>query len=93
MDKMREEFELWAKNEGYYTDTIDDYITAEMDGLPSGSYRSYETRVSWQSWKASRAVLCVELPCGYIGHPYRFDILSAIDDCRIALEDSGVECK
>lgn len=47
----------------------------------------------WDAWKASRAALCIELPCGYIGHPYRFDILSAVDDCRLALEDAGVEYK
>ncbi|MGL4756853.1 MAG: hypothetical protein ACRCXB_31280 [Aeromonadaceae bacterium] len=47
----------------------------------------------WDAWKASRATLCVELPYGYIGHPYRFDILSAVDDCRLALEDAGVEYK
>lgn len=64
MDKMREEFEAWAKNEGYYIDTIDDYLTAEIDGLPAGSYRSYEARVSWQAWKASREAILVDLPAG-----------------------------
>ena len=47
----------------------------------------------WEAWKASRAALCVELPDGYIGHPYRNDILSAIDECRIALDDAGVRYK
>lgn len=95
-EKMRDEFEEWAKREGYYVDTIDDYLTAEMDGLIAGSYRSYEVRVSWQAWKASRAALVVELPelkSFNASDEADFAYEVAIDDIKCALDDAGVGYK
>ena len=92
MEKMREEFEAWhiKQCEADGMDLRD--ISSELDRNGDG-YVYIGAQYAWRGWKASRAALCVELPCGYIGHPYRFDILSAVDDCRLALEDAGVEYK
>lgn len=92
MDKMREEFEAWwiSKN----PNNADVGLYWHETGYWVNSNSAYSNLdFAWKCWKASRAALCVELPCGYIGHPYRFDILSAVDDCRLALEDAGIEYK
>lgn len=52
-NKMREEFEGWAGENGY------DYLHR---GSVSGDYIGGATAVAWQAWQASRAALCVELP-------------------------------
>ena len=52
MDKMREEFEKEAKENGY------DIAKDERDGL----YKSDATDNSWLFWRKSRAALVVELP-------------------------------
>ena len=52
-DKMREEFEEWAKG-----DVCLD-LSIFTDG---GTYRDIMTLVAFDAWKASRAALCVELP-------------------------------
>lgn len=52
MDKMREEFEAWALEFHGYSSGLTAggfYYISKMDEL-------------WESWKASRAALCVELP-------------------------------
>ena len=50
MDKMREEFEAWA-------------ISCEMcTYLDNAEYRHQSTEWAWRAWKASRSVLCVNLP-------------------------------
>ena len=49
MDKMREEFEVWAVN----------YNLARADW---GNYSDRHVNNMWKSWKASRAALRVELP-------------------------------
>jgi hypothetical protein len=49
-DKMRAEFEEWAKPHTYTLKMLD------------GEYTSLSTQLLWQCWKASRAALVVELP-------------------------------
>lgn len=54
MDKMREEFEAWHGEQFKYSDKKltshgETYLSPFVGGL-------------WSAWKASRAVLCVELP-------------------------------
>ena len=49
MDKMREEFEVWA--EGRYV----------LDKNRSGSYMAIHTNNAYDVWQASRAALVVEL--------------------------------
>ena len=83
-NKTREEFEAWYINDGYG----DRRPTRHLEG-----YAAPNVNDMWLSWQSSRAALCVELPSGYIGHPCRNDILSAVDECRIALDDAGVSYK
>ncbi|MGL4753450.1 MAG: hypothetical protein ACRCXB_13800 [Aeromonadaceae bacterium] len=52
MDKMREEFEAWAKKDELAINRYDD------------GYLFDDTNDCWRAWKASRAALCVELPEG-----------------------------
>ena len=55
MDKMREEFEAW----------ISHYIGESWlkpDPVRAGEYFDNGTQSMWESWQASRAALCVELP-------------------------------
>ena len=49
MEKMREEFEVWACN---YNLKIADW----------GNYADRHVNNMWKAWRASRASLCVELP-------------------------------
>lgn len=78
MDKMREEFEVWAVN----------YNLARADW---GNYSDRHVNNMWKSWKASRAALCVELPKQYstdsIGSAYCVD--AVID----SLYSAGVRYK
>ena len=52
MDKMREEFESWAKSEGICL----------ANWYDIGQYADTRARYSWQAWQASRTALVVELP-------------------------------
>lgn len=55
MDKMREEFEAWAKLEGLPTT----YLAS------CGFYDAKATELCWQAWQASRKALVVELPTAF----------------------------
>ena len=78
-EKMREEFELWLSDSGQLSMREDD-----------GEYSFQHTRFAWESWKASRAALVVELPgaiwCSLAYH-------EAINDVKEALDDAGVGYK
>ena len=52
MDKMREEFEVWAIEHHFSA-------TKKQDGV---SYAHDSTMCAFEGWKASRAALLVELP-------------------------------
>ena len=62
MDKMREEFEVWANGQGYATDKYDESELSDKYKHLAGTYVIPETRLMIEVWKASRAALCVELP-------------------------------
>ena len=74
MDKMREEFEVWACN---YNLKIAD----------CGNYADRHVNNMWKAWQASRSALVVELPgaiwCSLAYH-------EAINDVKEALDDAGV---
>lgn len=75
MDKMREEFEVWAVN----------YNLARADW---GNYSDRHVNNMWKSWKASRAAMCVELPKQYstdsISSAYCVDaVIYSIDSAGI----------
>ena len=78
MDKMREEFEKWARSNHYDTalaEIIDDY-------------EILRTRCAWDIWQASRAALVVELPyCNNESHDqYRRQIEDELDKAGIKYE-------
>lgn len=50
MDKMREEFEVWAESQN---------VSILRDGE---TYYHHTSHHMWYAWKASRAALVVELP-------------------------------
>ena len=78
MNKMREEFEVWA-------------VTYNLARADWGNYSDRHVNNMWKSWKASRAALCVELPKQYstdsIGSAYCVD--AVID----SLYSAGVRYK
>ena len=87
MDKMREEYEAW------FCSTIPYKIAKEswFAVMDDGDYIITDVQAGWAGWKASRAVLCVELPdsersvdCGDV--LYRSDVESALDV-------AGIRCK
>lgn len=81
-DKMREEFEAWAVSMGF-----------ELRGH-NGNYLK-EIHCAWMAWKASRAVLVVELPdtAANTGTLTSSAVLSYKRDCRTAIQTAGVSVK
>ena len=81
MEKMREEFEAWIRH--YIGDSW-----LKPDESRSGEYLDNNTQHMWESWQASRAAQCVELPdsersvdCGDV--LYRSDVEEALDAAGI----------
>ena len=76
MDKMREEFESWAMSDmGYMCVRVD------------GGYKDDYMNTAWLAWKASRAVLCVELPENCKG------MALTVDEFHKQLDKAGVSYK
>ncbi len=90
MPDMREEFEAWHHAEFGYC------VPEEEDPLAIG-----ECVKRWRIWQASRAALRVELPEKIGPHnmvgrhvlPEAAGYDDAIDDCREALQQAGIEVK
>ena len=81
MDKMREEFEVWA-------------ISCEMcTYLDDDEYRHQSTEWAWRAWKASRAALYVELPDNLNGEYYADGWNACLEFVEGKLEDAGVSYK
>ncbi|EMB9912240.1 TPA: hypothetical protein ACMFQU_006481 [Pseudomonas aeruginosa] len=88
---MREEFEAWATKHR---------MPIHRDGVVT-DYAARCTDECWQAWKASRAALKVELPEKIGPHnmvgrhvlPEAAGYDDAIDDCREALQQAGIELK
>ncbi|SDA11011.1 hypothetical protein SAMN03159476_00356 [Pseudomonas sp. NFPP05] len=71
-DKMREEFEAWART------GIDPLVDGDFRWVSSTeNYYWASTRAMWESWKASRESLVVELPD------------DGIEDCRKEWPERG----
>ena len=62
MDKMQEEFEVWADGQGYATDKYEESDLSYKYKQLAGTYVIPETRFMFEVWQASRAALCVKLP-------------------------------
>ncbi|HEJ2170543.1 TPA: hypothetical protein SMQ93_006179 [Pseudomonas aeruginosa] len=92
MPDMREEFEAWLLRE---------------HGLESewqeerNCFKDYPAHLAFKAWQASRAALRVELPEKIGPHnmvgrhvlPEAAGYDDAIDDCREALQQAGIEVK
>ena len=85
MDKMREEYEAWFCSTMPYKIAKESWF-AVMD---DGDYIITDVQAGWAGWKASRAVLCVELPKQYstdsIGSAYCVDaVIDSLDAVGIS---------
>lgn len=78
MDKVREEFEKWAKQ--FFKLDVEDW----------GEYVDYETQWAWTAWKASRESIVVKIPkegeASSFGNYIVFDYESVVK----MLEEAGV---
>ena len=84
MGKMREEFEEWLiANTGFDTQRTAFAMTKEEDQ----QYMCHLTNLAWLAWKASRAVLCVELPENCKG------MALTVDEFHKQLDKAGVSYK
>lgn len=96
MPDMREEFEAWVSGRKVCT-----RYGAKLNTNPDGMYSDYRINDRWLAWKASRAALRVELPEKIGPHnmvgrhvlPEAAGYDDAIDDCREALQQAGIEVK
>lgn len=84
MDKMREEFEQWFEDDSFPLEA--NWFKKDDDG----DYCLTSTDFAWEGWKASRATLCVELPCS-LGYPNNDMVY--LSDVEERLEKAGVSYK
>lgn len=75
MEKMREEFEAWLDSAGYRIERAGD------------GYKYDSINIAWNSWKASRVALCVELPENCKG------MALTVDEFHKQLDKAGVSYK
>ena len=90
MDKMQEEFEVWADGQGYATDKYEESDLSYKYKQLAGTYVIPETRFMFEVWQASRAALCVKLPdsvdfCGGLFIPDG-GVTNALDDAGVRYE-------
>ena len=78
MDKIREEFEVWAIKHHFS-------VTKKPD---CASYVHDSTMCAFEGWKASRAALCVELPSAF-----SMEEVDLKNEICGALYDAGVSYK
>ena len=86
MDKMREEFEAWhieqCKADGMDWRDLSSELDRDGDG-----YVYTDVQYAWRGWKASRALLCVELPENCKG------MALTVDEFHKQLDKAGVSYK
>lgn len=89
-DKIRQEFEAWATDNGYEPRHLG-------RGQHSGDYLGHATAIAWEAWQASREALCIELPnptrSHYLRHNECAIAIQAVEHCREAIESQGVPTK
>ncbi|HBO6118772.1 TPA: hypothetical protein L4583_005750 [Pseudomonas aeruginosa] len=92
MPDMREEFEAWLLREhGLESEWQDE----------RNCFKDYSAHLAFKAWQASRAALKVELPEKIGPHnmvgrhvlPEAAGYDDAIDDCREAIQQAGIEVK
>lgn len=85
MDKSREQFEEWVRNQCNYSLTYKD--TTKM-------YFSNRTRQAWDVWQASRAAVEIELPqTQYYGDYWSGDWALDKDSVEEVLTEQGLKVK
>ena len=87
MNKMREEFEVWADGQGYATDKYEESDLSDKYKHLAGLYVIPETRFMLEAWEASRAALYVELPENCKG------MALTVDEFHKQLDKAGVSYK
>ncbi|MBC2659787.1 hypothetical protein H7A76_30505 [Pseudomonas sp. MSSRFD41] len=91
-NKMREQFEQWAKDR-YSWHLHDDARDPEDRTLASWNGEIYGNRIvegMWQSWQASREAVEIELP--ELERPTA-DGMGALFACKRAIEAQGLRVK
>lgn len=85
MDKMREEFEAWINSETGFDCFRTNY---QMTKPEDQQYMCHSTTLAWRAWKASRALLCVQMPrcCNEEQDSYRLNIIDSLDDAGVRHE-------
>jgi hypothetical protein len=99
IEKMREEFEAWARGHEVYED---DGERLPMDRLSGCYYEHVQTQAAWEAWQASRKSLVIELPNRF-AEKYQdyyddveggcFNEARYIDDLTAAIEAAGLGVK
>ena len=86
MDKMREEFEAWHIEQCKANGMDWRDLSSELDRDGDG-YVYTDAQYAWRGWKASRALLCVELPENCKG------MALTVDEFHKQLDKAGVSYK
>ena len=84
MDNMRKEFEVWCCGRGFTLRPAE----TDCGVLIDGEYWHPIVQLAWESWKASRAALCVQMPrcCNEEQDSYRLNIIDSLDDAGVRHE-------
>ncbi|MGL5393027.1 MAG: hypothetical protein ACRDA8_16880 [Shewanella sp.] len=88
MEKMREEFEAWCRDRGYTLRPSETNCGILIDG----AYGHHKVQIAWESWQASRASLCVDLPQQWVSREYDDEIMNSGEVIE-SLENAGVSHK
>lgn len=84
-DKIREEFEAWAKPHLIYGDDSEDVEDFNLR-MECAYYISTETQAAWEAWQASRAAVVVDFsPCDVQHASYNDVDCYAIQDVKTIL--------
>lgn len=96
-EKIREEFEQWAKDHEIYGDDGERFPMSRLSGC---YYENVQTQAAWEAWQASRAAIVVELP-GRFNEKYQdyyddveggcFNEARYIKDVELAIEALGLK--
>ncbi|MCO2076537.1 hypothetical protein IPC442_24580 [Pseudomonas aeruginosa] len=86
---MREEFEAHAKVR--WSTDYDDFGDGLFSIQADGRYEYEHIQWDWETWKASRAALRVELPEPYAFHQEVQTVF--LDRVKEALQQAGIEVK
>ena len=80
MDKMREEFEAWAK-----TRSLKNFLFWHPS---DGQYEVHAVQMAFEGWQASRSALCVELPDAWnlAEHEYKRQVEESLGSAGVSYD-------